>query len=613
MELHEILKLTGAARMRVGLRKKLTPLFEARKELCVSALKKSPLVGTAPNQLDLRAQASSLRDALDFGTLIWLADDMGDDTRLLHVLDAIVEPAAHGSVTTATKTGYLFGRPVLLTEEVVDAIINKHSMKGTEPMTATATAETTKDLSTLIDIFDVVDAETEAEFDNVIVAMKGVLPSEASRLEAVTKAITLRGKRPDVPVLTPDCRTIADHIKVRLSFAAKAEGMGTISKVPSEHEGIINAVLNAVKMPPINELIDKLNAASKEIAELKSRPSYGVTLMPVGATVSAPATTGGKPAGKVTTAKAWHVFGMPKGGAFDFEVPVWEWDFPHPDCKAVDDRYIFRHDELLSALYALLTNERCWLHGHTGTGKTTLIEQIAARLKWPVRVINLDSEITRMDLIGRDTLVNEGGTTVSKFVDGILPQCMVEPYILIFDEFDFIRPDVSYVAQRVLEGNGMTITEDGGRYVSPNPMFRIFATANTQGQGDDYGMYAGARVQSMALLDRFTAWIHVDYLPEAQRLDLLKASVPGLAADVADKIGKYVTEHIEAFKGAKVVKPISPRGMIALGRAVANFTALLPAKDAKKAVDMALERTILNACTQQDKVVLKGIAKRVFV
>ena len=613
MELHEILKLTGAARMRGELRKLTAPLFEKWKTMCVVALQRSPLVGKASNQLDLRPQASSLRDALDVGTLLWLADDMTDRARMEHVCEAIVEPATHGSVTTATKTGYLFGRPLLLTEEVVNAIINKHSMKGTEPMTATATAETTKDLSTLIDIFDAVDDEMKADFDTTIVAMKGVLPSEAGRLDAVSKALRMRGARSgDAPVLTPDCLTIANHVIARLS-AVKAKGEDAISKVPSEHEGIINAVLNAVKMPPINELIDKLNAASKEIADLKSRPSYGVTLMPVGATVSAPAMAGGKPAGRVRTAKAWQVFGMPKGGAFDFEVPVWDWDHPHPDCKAVDDRYIFRHDELLSALYALLTNERCWLHGHTGTGKTTLIEQIAARLKWPVRVINLDSEITRMDLIGRDTLVNEGGTTVSKFVDGILPQCMVEPYILIFDEFDFIRPDVSYVAQRVLEGNGMTITEDGGRYVSPNPMFRIFATANTQGQGDDYGMYAGARVQSMALLDRFTAWIHVDYLPASQRLDLLKASVPGLAEEIADKIGKYVTEHIEAFKNAKVVKPVSPRGMIALGRAVANFTALLPAKDKKKAVELALERTILNACTQQDKVVLKGIAARVFV
>lgn len=611
MELHEILKVTGAARRRY-LRTMTSPLFEARKELCVEALKKSPLVGAAPNQLNLRPQASSLRDALDVGTLIWLAYDMSDDTRLLHVLDAIVDPKNHGSVTTATKTGYLFGRPDYLDEKAIDAIImkilatRKHE-KETEPMTATA--ETTKDLSTLIDIFDVVDEKMKADFETTILAMKGVLPSEASRLDAVSKALRMRGARSgDGPVLTPDCLTIANHVIARLS-AAKPIG---ISKVPSEHEGIINAVLNAVRMPPINDLIDKLNAASKEIAELKSRPAHSVTLMPVGATVSAAATPGGKPAGVVTTAKAWRVFGMAEGGAFEFDVPVWDWDFPHPDCKKVDDKYIFRQDELLSALYALLTNERCWLHGHTGTGKTTLIEQIAARLNWPVRVINLDSEITRMDLIGRDTLINEGGTTVSKFVDGILPQCMVEPYILIFDEFDFIRPDVSYVAQRVLEGNGMTITEDGGRYVAPNPMFRIFATANTQGQGDDYGMYAGARVQSMALLDRFTAWIHVDYLPAAQRLDLLKASVPGLDGVLAAKIGQYVTEHIEAFKAAKVVKPVSPRGMIALGRAVANFSLLLPSKDKKKAVEMALDRTILNACTQQDKVVLKGIAGRVF-
>lgn len=611
MELNDILKITSAVDRRGGLRKVLTPLFDANSKIIKASIERSPLVGKGPNQVDIRARASALRDALDIGTLIWLADDPSTH-RLYRVLDAIIEPDKHGRPSATAKTGYVFGRPYDVTEETIADIITNRT-KGAAPMTATT--ELGLALSTLIDIFDSVYIDTGRDHGEIFEAMKVALPGEAARMGAVGKAVILRGDAPEgKPVLDSIASGIVSQVVHNLSAAGAFAGrvsLASIPKVDPVHEGMINAVLNAAKLPPINHLIDQLNKACFEIAELKAKPAHSITLMPPGVTVSAPP-TGGKPAGRVTTAKAWSVFGMPEGGSFEFEVPVWEWDFAHPDTKAVDPNYIFRHDELLSALYALLTNERCWLHGHTGTGKTTLIEQIAARLNWPVRVVNLDSEITRMDLIGRDTLVNEGGTTVSKFVDGILPQCMTEPYILIFDEFDYIRPDVSYVAQRALEGNGLTITEDGGRLVVPHPMFRIFATGNTQGQGDDYGMYAGARVQSMALLDRFTAWIAVDYLPEDKRVQLLKTSVPGLDAGLADKVGKYVTEHIQAFKTAKVVKPISPRGMIALGKAIANFCVLMPAADRTKAVELALDRTILNACTQQDKVVLKGIANRVF-
>ena len=611
MELNDILKITSAVDRRVWLRKVLTSLFDANSKIIKASIQKSPLVGKGPNQVDIRARASALRDALDMGTLIWLADDPSTH-RLYRVLDAIIEPDKHGKPSATTKTRYIFGRPYDVTEEII-ADIYTNRTKGAAPMTDAT--ELGLALSTLIDIFDTVYIDTGRDHGEIFEAMKVALPGEAARMGAVGKAVILRGDAPEgKPVLDSIASGIVSQVVHNLSAAGAFAGrvsLASIPKVDPVHEGMINAVLNAAKLPPINHLIDQLNKACFEIAELKAKPAHSITLMPPGVTVSAPP-TGGKPAGRVTTAKAWSVFGMPEGGSFEFEVPVWEWDFAHPDTKAVDPNYIFRHDELLSALYALLTNERCWLHGHTGTGKTTLIEQIAARLNWPVRVVNLDSEITRMDLIGRDTLVNEGGTTVSKFVDGILPQCMVEPYILILDEFDFIRPDVSYVAQRALEGNGLTITEDGGRLVVPHQMFRIFATGNTQGQGDDYGMYAGARVQSMALLDRFTAWIAVDYLPEDKRLNLLKTSVPGLDVGLADKVGKYVTEHIQAFKTAKVVKPISPRGMIALGKSIANLCVLLPATEKKKAVELALDRTILNACTQQDKVVLKGIANRVF-
>lgn len=607
MELMEILKLSGLARRRC-LRAMTSPTFEDNRAACIEAIKASPLVGKGGRKLDLRPLPSALRDAVPWHVLLLIADDPAN---LRAVLNAIIDPVTYGKPDGSTTTGFVFGMPSAATDEIIKSIIDKHT-KGAAPMTAT-TETTGLDLSILIDIHDGVILTTSAisDHDGVLRAMKEVLPSEASRIDAMSKAVTMRGKRPDMPELTPDVTNLVMAVRKILEAKGDSTPTSTLAKVAPEHEGIINAVLNVAKLPPINDLIDKLNKASDELAAMRAAPLVAkpsVVLMPVGTVIEAKA-SGDKPNGHVVSKRACEIFDMPD---FDFEVPVWEWDAPHPDVKPVDPNYIFRQEELLSLLYAVITNERCWLHGHTGTGKTTLIEQVAARLNWPVRVVNFDSEITRMDLIGRDTLVNEGGVTTSKFIDGILPQCMAEPYWLICDEFDFIRPDVSYVMQRAFEGNGLTITEDGGRHVAPHPMFRIFATGNTQGQGDDFGMYAGARVQSMALLDRFTAWITVDYLPADMRRKLLGSAVPHLEPKMADKVAQYVTEHIEAFKGAKVVKPISPRGMISLGKAVANFQALMPKSEAKRALELAFNRTILNACTMQDKVVLKAIVARVF-
>lgn len=614
MGLPAILKLGGAER-RKALREWTTPIFDGNRARCIDAIASSPIVGKGERQLDLRPLPSALRDALHWHVLLLIADDPAN---LAAVLNAVRDPVTYGTSDSTSKTGFLFGMPSEVNDETIGSIIAKYTkgesdMTTIAAMTAIAAEKTGLDLSTLIDIYDGVTVHSShSSHDDVLVAMKAVMPSEASRIDAMSKAVLVRGARKDELKLDTAVKVTVDHVCTKLEFGAKAEAMGKLAKVGAEHEGIINAVLNVAKLPPINELIDKLNKASAELAEAKSKPaSAPVVLMPAGVTVEAKA-KGDLPGGKVVTRKAWEVFGMKEGGSFDFEVPVWEWDGPHPDVKPVDPNYIFREEELLSLLYSVITNERCWLHGHTGTGKTTLIEQVAARLQWPVRVVNFDSEITRMDLIGRDTLVNDGGVTTSKFIDGILPQCMVLPYFIICDELDYIRPDVSYVMQRVFEGNGLTLTEDGGRHVAPHAMFRIFATGNTQGQGDDFGMYAGARVQSMAMLDRFTAWIAVDYLPAEMRRKLLSTAVPHLEPKMADKVAQYVTEHIEAFKTAKIVKPISPRGMISLAKAIANFQALLPSGEKKKAVEIAMNRSILNACTTQDKVVLKAIIARVF-
>ena len=323
----------------------------------------------------------------------------------------------------------------------------------------------------------------------------------------------------------------------------------------------------------------------------------------------------GTPEGTVSLKKAKDVFPNIKG---TYDVPVWSWVDPegnpvkHSYVPEVDPNYIFREKELSRVLYALQTSQRMYLHGHTGSGKTTLIEQVAAHLNWPFLPINLDSEITRMDLIGRDTLdADEHGSTVSTFVDGVLPMAMQGPFIACFDELDFVRPDVAYVMQRVFEGNGLRITEDGGREVVPHEMFRMFATGNTVGQGDEHGMYQGARPQSLALLDRFTVWLKVDYLEEDKREKLISDTCLSLKPELVQQINNYVSEHLEAFTSNKVLQPITPRGMLSVAKAM-EYLSMVNSKSDKENLKEALSMSVLDRATEQDHAVLKGLVDRVF-
>lgn len=278
---------------------------------------------------------------------------------------------------------------------------------------------------------------------------------------------------------------------------------------------------------------------------------------------------------------------------FNMKVPVLEWAFNHPSVPEIDEDYIMRPEAIDPLIYALLANKRIWFYGHTGTGKSSLVDQAAARIMYPVVRINFDSEISRMDLIGREVLREENGVTVSKFVDGILPTAMQQPCILALDEIDFVRSDVSYVLQRLLEDDGeLIITEDGGRRIKPHPMFRIVATANTQGSGDETGHYNGARVQSAAFLDRFTVWSEAQYLG---RWDVLKL------VDNNETIADYYAEHVSAFIGSSIRLPITPRGLVSwaeLNKVIND-------------IEVSFEATILNRASEADRAVMKGIIDRV--
>lgn len=404
---------------------------------------------------------------------------------------------------------------------------------------------------------------------------------------------------PKIPELTQERKTTLDHLLSSFEVPKWTEiesyikSSGSVqSRLAVEIETV--KASSAKDIAAANKLTkDMANAVAKLTKELAAKPFADAKVVGDGTI----------PNGKITFKPVGDVF--PDLKSLKFDVPVWEWDATHPDVPSIDPHYIFREELLISALHAVLSNQRMYLQGHTGSGKTTLIEQIAAHLNWPFIRINFDSEITRMDLIGRDTL--QDGKSV--FVDGMLPKAMSGPYIAAFDEIDFCRPDVSYVMQAALEGNGLVITEDGGRVVQPHPQFRMFGTGNTVGQGDEHGMYQGARPQSLAFLDRFTIWAKVPYLDDKQRTDLVTHHYPALSSEEVGTIVKYSTEHLAAFEQAKVLQPISPRGILAIANALMFFNSVYPGS--KKNVNRALTQTIVDRATEADGAVLKGIVDRV--
>jgi len=192
----------------------------------------------------------------------------------------------------------------------------------------------------------------------------------------------------------------------------------------------------------------------------------------------------------------------------------------------IDPAYKFVHDTTLAILAGFKHNRRVMVQGYHGTGKSTHIEQVAARLNWPCIRINLDSHISRIDLIGKDAIVLEDGQQVTKFQEGILPWALQNPVVLVFDEYDAGRPDVMFVIQRILEADGKLTLLDQSRVLHPHPSFRIFSTTNTIGLGDTTGLYHGTQQLNQGQMDRWNIVATLNYLPETQECSILTARLP---------------------------------------------------------------------------------------
>jgi cobaltochelatase CobS len=210
----------------------------------------------------------------------------------------------------------------------------------------------------------------------------------------------------------------------------------------------------------------------------------------------------------------------------DMQVPAFGQTNEHvPD---LDTAYRFDRDTTLAILAGFAHNRKLLIQGYHGTGKSTHIEQVAARLNWPCLRINLDSHISRIDLIGKDAIVLKDGKQITEFREGLLPWALQRATCLVFDEYDAGRPDVMFVIQRVLEAESRLTLLDQNKVIRPHPAFRLFATTNTIGLGDTTGLYHGTQQINQAQMDRWNIVATLNYLPHEEEVEIVLAKCPDL-------------------------------------------------------------------------------------
>ncbi len=231
------------------------------------------------------------------------------------------------------------------------------------------------------------------------------------------------------------------------------------------------------------------------------------------------ASQAGSPGLPDTTIAAKKAFGID----IDLEIPAYKERTDY--VPEIDPDYLFNRDVTLAILAGFKHNRRVIIQGYHGTGKSSHIEQVAARLNWPCVRINLDSHVSRIDLVGKDAIVLKDGKQITEFRDGILPWAYQNNVALVFDEYDAGRPDVMFVIQRVLESSGRLTLLDQSRVIRPHPAFRLFATANTIGLGDTTGLYHGTQQINQAQMDRWSIVATLNYLPHDDEANIVLSKV----------------------------------------------------------------------------------------
>src|SRR5215218_5151900 len=310
-----------------------------------------------------------------------------------------------------------------------------------------------------------------------------------------------------------------------------------------------------------------------------------------------PETAVGLPDMKVSVRQ---VFGIDS----NLEVPAYAEAEDHvPD---LDPDYIFDRETTLAILAGFARNRRVMVTGYHGTGKSTHIEQVAARLNWPCVRVNLDSHISRIDLIGKDAIVVREGKQVTEFRDGILPWAYQHNVALCFDEYDAGRPDVMFVIQRVLESSGRLTLLDQSRVIRPHPAFRLFATANTIGLGDTTGLYHGTQQINQAQMDRWSIVSTLNYLPHDNEVEIVLAKAKSYRTtegrDTVNKMVRVADLTRSAFMNGDLSTVMSPRTVITWAENAEIFGDL----------GFAFRVTFLNKCDELERTLVAEFYQRSF-
>jgi len=289
----------------------------------------------------------------------------------------------------------------------------------------------------------------------------------------------------------------------------------------------------------------------------------------------------------------------------DMTVPVFtERDGHVPE---IDEAYRFDPQTTLAICAGFSFDRRVMVQGYHGTGKSTHIEQVAARLNWPMVRVNLDSHVSRIDLVGKDAIVLKDGKQITEFREGMLPWAIQRPIALVFDEYDAGRPDVMFVIQRVLEAQGRLTLLDQNRVIRPNPWFRLFATTNTIGLGDTSGLYHGTQQINQGQMDRWNIVTTLNYLDHDVEAGIVAAKVPEWQdADGRRRIAAMVRVADmtrNAFMNGDISTVMSPRTVITWAQ-----NGIIFAGD----VGLAFRLTFLNKCDELERPTIAEFYQRAF-
>ena len=290
----------------------------------------------------------------------------------------------------------------------------------------------------------------------------------------------------------------------------------------------------------------------------------------------------------------------------DIDLKVMAFKESNEYVPSIDESYKFDKNTTLAILAGFSHNRRVMIQGFHGSGKSTHIEQVAARLNWPCIRVNLDSHISRIDLLGKDAITLKDGKQITEFKEGILPWALQTPTALVFDEYDAGRPDVMFVIQRVLEVEGKLTLLDQNKVISPHPGFRLFATANTVGLGDTSGLYHGTQQINQGQMDRWHIVSTLNYLDPELELKVVLSKVPSLdnkeGLEVARNMISVANLSRQGFANGDISTLMSPRTVISWAENFKIFSDL----------NKSFEITFLNKCDETERVIIAEYYQRCF-